>query len=113
MKRSPSWRRHLPGLSAWVLWLALLLPLAQLAGAMHAYVHVSDPVRVANDKHLPAPCDLCVLAAALGSAAPGGTPPAPVQLALEQAAPRQDPAPSPDLAALSPYRSRAPPALPA
>ena len=109
----PALRHRLPRLSAWVLWLALLLPLAQLAAAMHAYVHLPDPVRVSSDKHLPAPCDVCVLAAALGSAAPGGTPAGQPQLALEQPAPQAVPASRPDLAAPSHYRSRAPPALPA
>ena len=113
MNRSAPLHRW-PRLTAWVLWLALVLPLAQLAGAMHAYVHLSDPARASSEKHLPAPCDACVLAAALGSTAPGtahaAEPPAP---ALEQAAPQQRPASPPERTAPSYYRSRAPPALPA
>jgi len=110
MIRSAS-RQHWPRLSAWVLWLALLLPLAQLAAAMHAYAHVPDPVRVSSEKHLPAPCDLCVLASALGSAAPGATHAGQAPVALDQATPQQAPAGRPDAPAPSHYRSRAPPAL--
>jgi hypothetical protein len=106
--------RRASGLSAWVLWLALLLPLAQLGAAVHGYAHLRDPVRTSSDKHLPAACDACVTAAAIGA----GTAPAPVMpaapfLALEHAAPRDfaaAPAPS---AAPTPYQSRAPPSLPA
>src|SRR6185436_19344484 len=92
----------LPRLSAWVLWLALLLPLAQLAAAMHAYLHVPDPARVSSEKHLPAPCDLCVVAAALGSTAPGATNAGQPVVALEQAAPLHAPAGRPATPAPSP-----------
>ena len=104
-------RQRWPRLSAWVLWLALLLPLAQLAGAMHAYVHLSDPARVGSDKHLLAPGDLCVVAAALGSTAPGTAHAVQPPVAVEHAAPQPVAASAPPVHAPSPYRSRAPPAL--
>jgi hypothetical protein len=112
MNRSAPLHRW-PRLPAWVLWLALVLPLAQLAGAMHGYVHLPDPARAASEKHLPAPCDVCVLAAALGSTAPGTAHAAEPPAALQQAAPQQRPASPPARSAPSYYRSRAPPALPA
>ena len=110
MKRSPSGPR-VHGLSAWVLWLALLLPLAQLAAAVHAYGHLRDPARVSSDKHLPAPCDTCVVAAALGSSAPGTAIQATPAVTLEHAAPRHFPQSRRDTPAPAAYRSRAPPAL--
>src|SRR3954466_7762033 len=81
--------RRASGLSAWVLWLALLLPLAQLGAAGHGYVHLQDPVRTSSEKHLPAACDACITAAAIGGGgAPPAISPAAPLLALEHAAPR-------------------------
>jgi hypothetical protein len=113
MKRAAILRRHFCGLSAWLLALALVLPLAQLAGAMHAYVHLQDPAATRSDKHAPgsSTCDLCVLAAAIGGTAPGSTPAGAPLAQLEHAAPA-DPASAPPFAAApAHYRSRAPPAL--
>ena len=104
--------RRASGLSAWVLWLALLLPLAQLGAAVHGYAHLKDPARTSSDKHLPAACDACVTAAAIGAgAAPAPVAPAVPLLALEHAAPRAfATAPAP-CATATPYQSRAPPSL--
>jgi hypothetical protein len=112
MKRSAILRGQFCGLSAWLLALALVLPLAQLAGAMHAYVHLQDPAATRSDKHAPAStCDLCVLAAAIGGTAPGSTPASAPLALLAHAAPA-DPASAPPFAAApAHYRSRAPPAL--
>ena len=71
-------RRHHFG---WLLAFALWLPVAQWAAATHAMLHlhasVSDEQRDPAP-HLPGNCDLCIVAAALGSVAPGpaATPPA-------------------------------------
>jgi hypothetical protein len=53
-----------------LLWLALLLPLAQLAGTWHAYSHL-QPQASQQDRDKQAPqadhCDLCLAAADVGS----------------------------------------------
>jgi hypothetical protein len=58
---------------------------------------------------LPLACDLCVVAASLGAAAPGALPAAFVSAAAPHAAPLAPPAAAPALALLTAYRSRAPP----
>ena len=103
---------------AWLLALALWLPVAQWTAATHAllHLHAAAGTQGAADERrqpaqLPGPCDLCVVAAAIGGAAPlpaahgvplaqvAGDPPAYLPQAALFAAP-----------ALA-YRSRAPPAL--
>src|SRR3982751_1462198 len=102
--------RRASGLSAWVLWLALLLPLAQLGAAVHGYAHLQDPARTSSDKHLPAACDACAAAAVGGAvAAPSSTPARLPVPALGQAAPSYFPHASPAVAVPAPYQSRAPP----
>ena len=100
--------------SAWVFWLALLLPLAQLGAAVHGYAHLQDPAKTSSDKHLLASCDVCVAAAVVGA---GSAPPSPAATLpfapLEHAAPLQVAAIAPPIPAAIPYRSRAPPSLPA
>jgi hypothetical protein len=98
---------------AWLLALALWLPVAQWAAATHALLHLHDSVtaNAADDPavDLPGACDLCVVAAALGSGAPapqaapafGAAPPA-VRPAWHVAA-------LPELAPALPYLTRAPP----
>lgn len=60
---------------AWLVWLALLLPLAQAAAVWHGYSHPALLVPGAHthqdDAPAPAstPCDVCLSAAALGSGA--------------------------------------------
>ncbi len=58
---------------AWLLWLALLVPIAQLGAAWHALSHDRlEANRAVDDKKTPTPthCDLCLSAAAIGSGAP-------------------------------------------
>ncbi len=90
-------QRHL----AWLLWLALLLPLAQTAAAWHAVQHqASDATRPVDGKsalHLTY-CDLCLAGAAINAGAPPSVPlgvpvvaapqplPAPLGVALRAAA---------------------------
>ena len=52
-----------------LLWLALLLPLAQLAGTWHAYSHLLPQISAQErDKQAPQAdhCDLCIAAADVG-----------------------------------------------
>ena len=77
----------------WVLWLVLLLPIAQAAATFHVLSHaVSDLAgegMPADGKRAiqHANCSLCLTAAALSSAAPAVSPPCPPQLtALHQPA---------------------------
>ena len=62
----------------WLLWLALLLPMAQSVAAWHAVSHSGpDASDDANGKQAPHPshCDLCLTAAAIsGGALPGAAP---------------------------------------
>jgi hypothetical protein len=96
---------------AWMLALALLLPLAQSIAARHLVAHHSAPVQRENAPValLDAPCALCLIAAPLGGAAPADTqaPPftAPGRHTLAPAPPVSLPASALALA----YRSRAPP----
>ncbi|MBL0090530.1 MAG: hypothetical protein IPP87_25935 [Ideonella sp.] len=103
-------RRH----SAWLLWLALLIPVAQAAVQAHVLSHgVAALQGVAADDGLPAPdtahCDLCLSASALGAGALAGPPPTLQHAAAQHAAPYF----APHLAWTAPrawaYRSRAPP----
>lgn len=100
---------------AWLLWLALLLPVAQAAALWHGVSHAGNPAAVAAGgvagKHGvgQAPCDACLAAAAvIGGALPGA------RLAVA-ALPLHEPAPTlPGVAwrpaaAPAAYRSRAPP----
>jgi hypothetical protein len=112
MPRLAFLRRPWPSRSAWLLWIALLLPLAQLATVAHAFLHQPQEATVAaNDKQGPAGahCDLCVLSAVVGAGGAASSPPQAALLPLAQAAPVHIAA-DPALAApASPYRSRAPP----
>ena len=116
--RSPLLRR--PGF-AWVLWLALLLPLAQASAAWHAVTHVGaalgdaerDVERDADiaAKHAPhlAHCDLCLTAAGIGGAAFAGAPTPTPHPALRHQAPQRAFAGVWAASAPRAYRSRAPP----
>lgn len=104
---------HRRGSMAWLLALVLWLPVAQWAAASHALLHLPGAAADRGDApaHPPAPCDTCIVAAALGAAAPQS--PAAIALlpGLHQAHPQ---APQPADALLpvaAPYRSRAPPSL--
>jgi hypothetical protein len=98
-------RRNLRG---WLLWLALILPLAQAMAGVHALSHLNDR-RDDSAVHL-THCSLCLASASLDGLA---TPPAPPAVASFTAAPESPPpvirAPL-SAAALPPYPARAPPA---
>ena len=61
---------------AWLLWLALLLPFAQLAAGVHELSHLragpaSDESTAGQRAlHLQAPCELCLSAAVVAGGAP-------------------------------------------
>ncbi len=68
-RSSPVTRRCL----AWLVWLGLLLPVAQFGAVAHSLAHArSEQSRDADGKQAPraAHCDLCLLGAAVGSGAP-------------------------------------------
>src|SRR5258706_15954179 len=97
---------------AWLLWLALLLPLAQAAANWHALSHVRldgtsepDGKQALHQTH----CDLCLTAAAVSGGALTGEPTAlPHRVARHQAP--QHAASIVRVAALAlAYQSRAPP----
>jgi hypothetical protein len=76
----------------WLLWLGLLLPMAQVAAACHALSHTSDIVNgQAEGKQAPhaSHCDLCLSAAAIAGGAPPGATPVFAQPALGHAPPGQ------------------------
>lgn len=97
----------------WLVWLALLLPIAQSAAAWHVYSHTAAAAAGARDDggaaaHA-AHCDLCLTAAAAGAPGlVGAAPslPAVAAQAAQRPAPAIGAAPARELPA---YRSRAPP----
>jgi hypothetical protein len=95
----------------WLLWLVLLLPVAQTAASWHVLSHAGarqteDASQQALDQDL---CDLCVSAAALLGGAPlRATAPWPANHSLAEA-PRFNPSAAPVLAPVRTYDSRAPP----
>ena len=96
---------------SWVLGLALALAGAQFAATAHAYTHVANAASTHDDLHASAEhdCPGCLLAAALGGAAPAPTAivlVAPVAAGSTMPLPAQEFAPRDVL----PYASRAPPA---
>ena len=101
-------RRHL----GWLLWLALLLPLAQAAAAAHAIGHLQEnSQREGPDSGAPTThvCEICTVASALGAGALPAIPPAFV-LVAPAALPAAEPVCS--LAVAAPPRhflARAPP----
>jgi len=106
----PRLRRIAAPRLAWVLWLALLLPLAQAAANWHAQSHW-DTERSGSTKDLlaSAHCGVCLSAAAVTGGGAASTPPA-----IAHAPERQISAPSaavPRWSAplLRAYESRAPP----
>jgi hypothetical protein len=107
--RRPTARRF-----AWLLWLGLLLPVAQLAAATHALSHA----RVASSRdessppapHL-VPCDLCLAAAAIGGAAPAAAPALLAPVSFDASPARVDILGPRATAPLLAHRSRAPPDL--
>jgi hypothetical protein len=109
-------RLHPPRRFAWLLWIVLLLPIAQAAATWHAVSHAAQEASgggPAPDEKLPhtVHCDLCLTAAAIHG---GALPSAPV---LHQHPPAQHEAPQAAFASVwtrSPahiYLSRAPPGI--
>jgi hypothetical protein len=109
-------RRHL----AWLLWLAMLLPLAQIGAASHALSHLFAPTGTEQleqqDGKQALPhhdCALCLLASIVGTGSP-----LPKALHLSLQAPAAHAVPLHAARGLSPgplaraYLSRAPPSLP-
>lgn len=102
-----------PRALAWVVWLALLLPLAQLAAGQHRLAHaLADGANPAKQAAHLATCDQCLAAAAVGSAAPAPAVALPAEPALRDAVPPAE-QPAPRLAPpLRHYLIRAPPNAP-
>ena len=98
---------------AWLLWLGLLLPVAQLAAATHALSHVR--AAGSDEPHPQAPhlahCDLCLTAAAIGGAAPATAVATFVAPSLPSSQPEGFVAAPRSVATVLAYRSRAPPVL--
>jgi DUF2946 family protein len=98
---------------SWVLGLALALGGAQFAATAHAYTHVATAASAHDDPHATAghDCPTCLMAAALGGAAPAST--ATVLVAPLVAGPAVAPAEHSFTPRVTlPYASRAPPAPP-
>ncbi|MDB5954002.1 hypothetical protein [Ramlibacter sp.] len=102
-------RRHL----RWLLCFALLLPVAQVAGAVHLLSHLAptEQRRGSQDAADPAQCQICPLAAAISS---GGAPSTPPVLRLDVLPAAQIAQAVPGRAGSTPRRlfdSRGPPSL--
>ena len=98
----------------WLLWLAMLLPLAQLAGASHLLSHkASQAAGDADSKQAlhQVQCELCVTAAAVVGGAPGTEPQARSALSPQTQAPEHPAASAPGVGSAAAYASRAPPSL--
>ncbi|WP_374562904.1 DUF2946 family protein [Ideonella sp.] len=106
-------RRHL----GWLLWLALLLPLAQAAANWHAVSHAattaagSEPDSDSKALHASS-CALCLGAAAIGHGALPSAPPGLPLLVSSHAAPQADLHGGHHATHWPAYRSRAPPVIP-
>ena len=106
-------RLLLPHARAWALWLALLLPLAQLAAGGHGLAHsLADGANPAKQAAHLAQCDLCLAGAAIGSGAAPAVIAAPSLPALRHAAPLPLAGSTWSAPAPRAYRSRAPPLAP-
>lgn len=99
---------------AWLLWLALLLPLAQAAASWHALSHVQIDVSESGNPDgkqalHQAHCDLCLTVSAVtGGALPGHSTSAPLT-AIRHATPLLAGVSASIAAEARAYRSRAPP----
>lgn len=94
----------------WLVWLVLLLPLAQSAAAWHAFSH--DAPAAAQDDGGPAhaPCDLCLTAAAAGGPGLPGALTSFAAPAHTAQPPTERAAAAVSAGGRAAYRSRAPPA---
>lgn len=92
----------------WLLWLALILPIAQAMAGVHALSHVGERQDdgIAHLVH----CDLCLTAADLGAGAPTAEPPALVAGVATHAAPLIARGTAPRAVSLGLPPSRGPPA---
>lgn len=107
--RNPRHRPGSPRRRVWVLWLALLLPVAQFASVVHALSHTVE--QKIGDKGPPHSfaCELCLTAAALHGGALRSEPPCLPCFTARHEAP-QGASGGTWQALLAPaYRSRAPP----
>ena len=99
----------------WLLWIALLTPIAQTAATWHTLSHARlDAIAGADGKQAPhhSHCDLCLAGAALGSGAIPGKPPSlPHPTALHEI-PHADSSRSWFAPPAQAYESRAPPFAP-
>lgn len=97
---------------AWLLWLALLLPMAQAAAGWHQVSHARADIESNPDDprlaHLQA-CDLCLTIAGVTAAAPGAEPAGFARLPLAHAVPVGLPAGVAFVAPIPAYLPRAPP----
>jgi hypothetical protein len=97
---------------AWLLWLGLLLPVAQAAAMCHAVSHLRGAISgEADDKGAPhaSHCDLCLTAASLAGGALIGTPSVFSPPRLRHQAPLASLASGWLAPPIRAYRSRAPP----
>jgi len=93
----------------WLLWLALLLPIAQAMAGVHALSHVSGERQDEGVAHL-VHCDLCLTAADLAGGAPTAEPAAAVATSATHAAPLVARGTAPRAVSLGLPPARAPPA---
>jgi hypothetical protein len=94
---------------SWLLWLALLLPVAQAMAGVHALSHLGGDRRDDGIAHL-VHCDLCLAAADLGAGAPAAEPVMLVDGSASHAAPLLARGGQPRAVSLGLPPARAPPA---
>lgn len=110
--RSPRTRPVAPRRFAWLLWLGLLLPVAQAAATCHAFSHLRDvPASESDGKQAvhSSHCDLCLMAAAIGGGAPLGETQPFTHPAIRHDLPQADVTDVWLAPPVRAYRSRAPP----
>lgn len=105
-------RHAFPRRFAWLLWLGLVLPAAQVAAACHALSHTSEIISGQTDgKQAPhaGHCDLCLAAAAIAGGALLGATPVFVAPSLRHSIPQERVSDVWLALPVRAYRSRAPP----
>lgn len=102
-------RRHV----SWLVWLGLLFAFAQVAASAHAISHLGgDAGRSRDGSAVHAHCDLCLLGASIGGAAPAAESPSAWRPDLVDVAYVDELCPFVASAPALAYRSRAPPLVP-
>jgi hypothetical protein len=102
-------RRHW----SWLLWLGLLFAIAQTATSVHAISHVAQDKSHPRDGGIAhAQCDLCLIGASIGGAAPAADPLVAMHPAQVDVPVALDAEAVTSSALALAYRSRAPPAAP-